>query len=182
MRLHAQTIHIWSHDYMQIKELYMISFPERERYSLPMLGLLALRRSVRFLAFYDGEKFCAMTYLIKRDGMVYIVYLATNPVLRSRGYGSAVLDWIRQAYPDCQLVLDIEPMDEESDNLDQRLRRKAFYLRNGFNDSGWRMVEGAERYDILCTGKSLDIEEVRRLLARFAFGTDNLEFVQAEGR
>lgn len=73
-------------------------------------------------------------------------------------------------------------MDEESDNLDQRLRRKAFYLRNGFNDSGWRMVEGAERYDILCTGKSLDIEEVRRLLARFAFGTDNLEFVQAEGR
>ena len=67
---------------------------------------------------------------------MYVFFLAIDPAWRSHGYGAAVLDELRKRYAGRQLVLDIEPLDSAAPNYEQRLRRKNFYLRNGFRESG----------------------------------------------
>jgi len=44
-------------DYDKVVELLLESFPEEELFPIWLLRLMALRKCVEFLAFYDGDEF-----------------------------------------------------------------------------------------------------------------------------
>ena len=54
------------------------------------------------------------------------------------------LELISQRYPDNRIILDIEAEDPTAPNCEQRIKRKAFYERNGYTESGieydWRGI------------------------------------------
>lgn len=58
------------------------------------------------------------------------VFFAIMPHLRSHGYGQKYwkIGWIYQR----TMILEVERLDEECDNIEQRRSRMDFYKRNGF--------------------------------------------------
>lgn len=119
----------------RIDALNTSAFPEYERMDSRKLLKMSADSALELLAVMDGEEFVGFTVIFCPADLCYVFFLAIDPSLRGRSYGSAVLDSLRERYPGKQLVLDIEPLDEDCDNPEQRLRRRQFYLRCGFLSS-----------------------------------------------
>ena len=75
----------------RVREIYLASFPREERMPFFLMCLLAKMPQTQFLAFREGEQVCGFAYMAVLDGMAFLLFLAVDPALRSRGYGSAIL-------------------------------------------------------------------------------------------
>ena len=149
-------------EYRDIIAIYEEAFPPVERYPLDMLEKLAQCENVEYLAFYDGEMAdgaavngeatatpCGFAFNVIAGGYLYVVFLAVNAHVRSRGYGTRILAQMRAENPSCMTVLEIEPIDPAAENNDQRLRRLEFYERNGFSSAGCILREEEMDYAVL---------------------------------
>lgn len=94
--------------------------------------LTSYRELADFYAYYDGDDFVGLAYVLQNEDVVYLFFLAVNPQIRSRGYGSEILQDIKKIAGSRPVVLAIEPMDEKADNFDQRLKRVRFYEKMVF--------------------------------------------------
>ena len=145
----------------QVKALYESAFPANER--IPIKHLLDDKIKREFWAFFDGDLFCGFSNSITHGSITNIVYFAVEPELRSRGYGSQILQAIRRQHPDTRLVVDIE-VEEDSKNaeeLERRNRRREFYTRNGFDSSPVDYVWQGEHYRLLSAGGTVTEKEFR---------------------
>ena len=145
----------------QVKALYETAFPANER--IPIKHLLDDKIKREFWAFFDGDLFCGFSNSITHGSITNIVYFAVVPELRSRGYGSQILQVIREQHPDTRIVVDIE-VEEDSKNaeeLERRNRRREFYTRNGFDSSPVDYVWQGEHYRLLSAGGIVTEKEFR---------------------
>lgn len=145
----------------QVKALYESAFPANER--IPIKHLLDDKIKREFWAFFDGDLFCGFSNSITLGSITNIVYFAVVPELRSRGYGSQILQAIRRQHPDTRIVVDIE-VEEDSKNaeeLERRNRRRDFYLRNGFDASPVDYIWQGEHYRLLSAGGTVSEKEFR---------------------
>ena len=145
----------------QVKALYESAFPANER--IPIKHLLDDKIKREFWAFFDRDTFCGFSNSISHGDITNIVYFAVEPELRSRGYGSQILQAIRRQHPDTRLVVDIE-VEEDSKNaeeLERRNRRREFYTRNGFDSSPVDYVWQGEHYRLLSAGGTVTEKEFR---------------------
>lgn len=145
----------------QVKALYESAFPANER--IPIKHLLDDKIKREFWAFFDGDLFCGFSNSITHGSITNIVYFAVVPELRSRGYGSQILQAIRRQHPDTRFVVDIE-VEEDSKNaeeLERRNRRREFYTRNGFDASPVDYVWQGEHYRLLSAGGTVTDKEFR---------------------
>ena len=55
--------------------------------------------------------------------------------IRGKGYGQQILTQLIEKYKGKTCVLDMESPTQVCENIVQRRRRHAFYLRNGFRDT-----------------------------------------------
>jgi hypothetical protein len=62
-----------------------------------------------------------------------------------------------------RIVLNIEELDEQSENYQQRVKRKAFYEKNGFNSSGYIVKEPDARHEMLIRGGSISKAEIEAM-------------------
>ena len=129
-------------DYTKFSALYRSAFPRAER--IPVRFLMNRGIGSALTACYDRETFCGFYSTLTFGDITHILFLAVDDTLRNRGYGSAFLKLISHHYPQNRIILDIETEDAAASNYKQRVRRKAFYERNGYNESGieycWRGV------------------------------------------
>lgn len=130
MELQVRPVTSRMEGYSEITRIYNGAFPRRERLPIRVLLLMARRKNVDFWAFYDGDIFCGLTYLIRYGSTTLVFYLVTNDELRSRGYGSEILRWIT-ANTTKTIVLDAEAVESGRpvSNLEQRVRRQKFYQK-----------------------------------------------------
>ena len=145
----------------QVKALYESAFPANER--IPIKHLLDDKIQREFWAFFDGDLFCGFSNSITHGSITNIVYFAVVPELRSRGYGSKILQAIRRQHPDTRIVVDIEVEEDSKDaeELERRNRRRDFYLRNGFGSSPVDYVWQGEHYRLLTAGGTVTEKEFR---------------------
>ena len=162
-------------EYKEIKELFLKSFPKNERYPMWLLMLLALRKSVEFSAYYDGERFCGITYSITDKNTTFLLYLAVSDKVRSKGYGSKILSCIKEKYPKSTILFDIEKPNEKASNNNQRIKRMNFYLKNGFGITDYELIEKDESYIILSSDKNIDIDEYKKMIKKLSFGFFNTD-------
>ncbi|WP_172251297.1 GNAT family N-acetyltransferase [Saccharibacillus deserti] len=167
MSLSSQPITKNSPSAAAIQTLYEEAFPANERAPLSILYRRARRPFVDFTAYYEQDTFIGFTYLARRENLVFLMYLAIDPTQRSRGYGSRVLEQIRAAYPGSRIVLNIEAPDPAAANAEERLRRREFYLRSGYEASGYLVKEFGVQYEALVQGGTFGREEYLRLYKRF---------------
>ena len=145
----------------QVKALYESAFPANER--IPIKHLLDDKIKREFWAFFDGDLFCGFSNSITHGSITNIVYFAVVPELRSRGYGSQILQAIRRQHPDTRIVVDIEVEEDSKDaeELERRNRRREFYTRNGFDSSPVDYVWQGEHYRLLSAGGTVTDKEFR---------------------
>ena len=145
----------------RVKALYESAFPANER--IPIKHLLDDKIKREFWAFFDGDLFCGFSSSITHGSITNIVYFAVVPELRSRGYGSQILQAIRKQHPDTRLVVDIEVEEDSKDTeeLERRNRRREFYTRNGFDSSPVDYIWQGEHYRLLTAGGTVTEKEFR---------------------
>ena len=72
-------------EYKEIKSLMCRAFPKNEQIPMWLLHILAIRKSVEFSAYYDEDLFCGISYTVRNEELVFILYLAVNDKIRSKG-------------------------------------------------------------------------------------------------
>lgn len=157
-------------EYKKVLRIYKESFPTNEKLPMWILRLMSKRKSVDFLAFYDEDVFCGFTYLIHNKNTTFVFYLAIDESIRSKGYGSKILNWIVNDNKGNNIVLNIETVDEKYDNYQQRISRQKFYFKNGFVDTKYKLINSGYIYDVLYKGHNFSKSEYETLVRAFSFG------------
>ena len=157
--------------FIKVCRLYLTAFPKIERHTLKELFSASSEGKAEFLQFTEDGRFIGLAYMIVRGSVAFLLYLAVDDGRRNRGYGAAMLRAIRERYEGKDVVLLIESLHEKCDNMSIRVRRKGFYLRNGFRDTGLIQTScgGEADYDILHTEEQFSMESYRYLLAHYPF-------------
>ena len=96
----------------QLYDLYDKAFPEQEKKPLQVMEQLAADGKMEMLALVDEDEFAglAINLIDEEQNRALLDYYAIAPEKRNGGYGSK--------------------------GLEERKRRKAFYLRNGLKETG----------------------------------------------
>ena len=152
------------------KELYNSAFPPAERMPFNLLMAKAKGSNVTFWAVIDEDKFKGLTYTVWHNDIVFIFYLAVAESERGNGIGTKILNLIKEQFLNCRLVLNIEALDESSDNNDERIRRREFYVKNGFFGAGYNVKEYSVTYENMCfspDGRAVTKDEYFKLIEAF---------------
>lgn len=155
----------------EVRDLYGSAFPKEEQ--LPWDDLLRLTDAMPldFTVYYDVDTFVGFTIVLSKDNYNWLWYFAVNERLRGKGYGQKILAHIIEQYQGKRLILDMESIRQECDNLEQRVRRRDFYLRNGFRDTETEKTFEGVTYTILMKGEgtftSMDYDNIIAELRKF---------------
>ena len=160
-----------SDDFRYVSELYDLAFPKAEQER--MENIIKVSENTQFgelSVVMDGDTRVGMLYLLFNKDLVYIYYLATDPGMRGRGYGSAIISMVRDSYPNHRFALGCEAPDEKADNNIQRLDRMRFYERNGFRDTGRRTHWDGVTYAQLEIGRTgrFEVGKMFRLHSKYS--------------
>lgn len=152
------------------RALYERAFPKSEKYPLAMLQVLTCRKGISARAFYDDGQFAALLYTVESETMVFVLYLAVNDAIRSKGYGTKILQWLQEQAGSRSIGLNIEPVDPTAENAEQRLRRDKFYTKNGIVDTGYRLGAQGQIYAVYSSAHPFVPEDYTKTMGRLAFG------------
>lgn len=143
------------------------AFPENEH--VPVDEYFKLRGlDVDVLAVCLDSHVAGFLVLTQLAPTAYINYFAIGAAYRSKGLGGQVLALLAQHYPDIQIVVDFESVTEGCDNPEQRARRRAFYLRNGFAPTGLYMYYMETEFEVAWMGSgTFDQPAFLHLMAEF---------------
>ena len=162
-------------DIPALKKLYEEAFPENERpMSMDDILLLLDKIPCDLLGVYPDETpdtFVGFFFGIRGESGVYGVYYATDPNLRSTGIGRQAFKAILEYYGELPFWFSYESTFEESENAEQRERRRNFYLKNGFFETGWFTSMNGTEFIIACSKKEFDKEAFEKFIAGMASGT-----------
>ena len=164
LNLELRKLNTNSEDRDLFEQINKEAFPASERMSFNEIFAFASDTSTDVLGIYEDKKPIGFAVLLKNKECGYIYFLAVDGHMRSNGYGSAAIRKMSEVYPGLQLVLDFEPIDASAENNAQRIRRKKFYLRNGFHETGNYTMLRDDRFEVVCTGKELRKEALKDLL------------------
>lgn len=156
--------------YDVVRELQMTAFPPEERFSMDKILRLSRSNHIEYKSFWEREQLCRILFYNIGETMLYLFYLAVPAEVRSKGYGAQMIQWLIKMYPDKTIVGNIEPIGFDAENEDQRIRRLAFYKRNGFHKEPFRLIDDSGLYDIISTGSVFDEKEYMRLIDELGFG------------
>ncbi len=158
--------HSFSYDHpysSNTRSLYESAFPEEER--PPFSILLGMKNNTLYMV-VENDTFIGLIDTAKYQDQLYIFFLAIEPSMQSKGYGTQILKDIVAKNPEKRIYLSIETMDPKADNYSQRLQRLAFYERNGFFRTGESFDEFGVTYDLLTYNHaSLSAKEHYKLMA-----------------
>ncbi len=144
--------------------LYKSAFPKYERFPFWYIVKKSLKKQNEFYAIYDKEVFVGMLYTIAFKDIDYIMYFAINTNLRNGGYGSQVLKEWKEISKGKRLILNIEEIDEKASNFEERIRRKNFYLKNGYVNANVKSVERNFPFELLVLGEKVTTFEFYSLM------------------
>jgi len=122
-----QTLLQW----IKIYRLYQAAFPAGEKKPFTMIYTMMKKGKTDVWYCEEYEKFAGLVITINGPHQILIDYLAVDKKRRGNGLGSKMLQKIREQYAGKGVFLEIELVDEQADNYEERKRRKQFYLSNG---------------------------------------------------
>ncbi len=138
----------------ELRRLYESAFPREER--IPWKDLLRLveKMPLEFAEYRDGAELLGITIVYPRPRLSWFWYFAVPEEKRGRGIGQRILSALLARYEGRSAVLDMEdPAQPGAPNAAQRRRRRDFYLRNGFRETGVGKTFGPVAMTILLRGE-----------------------------
>lgn len=117
-------------------EIAVRHFPEDELKPAPMIERLLSEGCYEGMGLFTGDKLAGYALFVHAPGnrILLLDYYAILEEYRESGMGSLFLQKMREGFPGCAAIL-IETEEEEAATGEaeriQRVRRNAFYLKNG---------------------------------------------------
>ncbi len=139
------------------------AFPEWERVSLDDLYASGTDGEFSLLCIECAGKTAGFFAVRRFEQLLYIAFFAIEKSLRKNGIGRAALAELRRFCPGCQIVTELEAPSADAPLDEIRSRRKRFYLRNGFSETGWCSYYSGTEFEIVCTEPDFDHEAFGRL-------------------
>jgi len=152
-----------------VKKIYFDSFPPNERMPFWMMVAMSKLWNTKFLSFYDNDKLCGFIYLAVQFRQVFVMFFAVDRELRSKGYGSQILNELQKLYPDKTVIVSIE--HSNTDETGELERRKRFYLRNGFTETGYLIRMRGVEQEILVRNGQFSKAKFRAFFTLYSNGT-----------
>lgn len=155
-------------DWRSVRELYRTAFPSEERAPFWLIKRRTKQKRGEMLIAKEDGVFLGFASTLCHDRYVYLFYFAIDGQRRGNGIGSEVLRLLKERYAGKCLFLAREVLDENAENIEQRLRRHRFYLRNGFSDQPRQIREAGVVYDVMGIGGTIPCEAYGALMAFWA--------------
>lgn len=165
MILNTQPITENSPYWESVNALAVEAFPPEEYLAPATLVDMAKAENFDFLALLDGDSFVGFMVVQTHGDMAYLFFLAIEPSCRAKGYGGRAIETLKAQYPGRKQVVDFEMPDENAANSKQRDRRRAFYLRNGYLETGHFLSYLGVDYEIFCMDEHFVPEDFRELMS-----------------
>ena len=151
----------------KIHTLYEEAFPASEK--KPFAFILQKRETENFeiLEIADDEgAFLGLAIMMLYGQLVLLDYFAIASECRGKGVGSAALKALQEKYAGKKFMLEIESTVGLSTGNEKqdRLRRKAFYLRNGMQPMDFQVDLFGVEMEVWVWGKSVTFEEYYSVL------------------
>lgn len=157
-------------DYGKVLDLLQTEFPESEQMPIWLLRLLSLIKKIHFTAYYEGTEFIGLSFVSEGYRTAFVLYLAVSHEIQSKGYGSKIIQDIIASFPGKNVTLNIEPLDPDAPNYQQREKRLQFYQRNGFHDTGYTLEDNGDPYSVLTTGNEFSVDDYKNALRVMSLG------------
>ena len=154
-----------------IKRIYFEAFPKKERMPFPMMVAMSKLWNTQFFGFYDGDIPCGFIYLAFNKKIVFVMFFAVDKCRRSMGYGSSILQQIEKMYPDKEIIISIEPCDDNASDIELRKKRKSFYIQNGYKETGYMMKLAGVVQEIIIKNGEFIKRDLRLFFAVYSFGS-----------
>lgn len=163
----------------EVKNIYNEAFPASERKPFFTVKRVAQKGKTEvFTAVEEGQVIGFVILAIQQD-LILIDYLAVSNKVRSRGTGGFLIQSIGEHYPDHRIVLLIEKPELSAENAEQRLARKRFYHKHGFEEAGFDIKIGQGLMEVLClNGKVLPEEYLA--LQKYTLGNIMFKLAKVE--
>ncbi len=163
-----------------VRKLYKNAFAPQERMPFWLMTLMAKRKDTQFDAYYAEDSLCALAYLATVNELTFLMFLAVEQSMRSRGYGSAVLEEIERQRPGAKTLVSIERCDAPAGDTEQRLRRRRFYERNGYEQTGYLIEMAKQQQEILIRNGAFEPQEFLAFFRAYGNGTLKPKIWRAE--
>ena len=166
--------------WMKIHKLYKSAFPADERKPFALIWKAFKSGKVDIWSLQADGNFIGFAITMKDDNKVLLDYFAISDDKRSCGYGGKAIKLLQEYYKDKKFFLEIESVYTNAKNLDERIRRKKFYLNNGMSEMKLLAKVYGTTLEILGFNCSLTFDEYRSVYLN-VYGkhtADNVRSVQ----
>lgn len=163
MSINLKPLSKYDLNYLKVIDLYKHAFPGAQHIPTWLLRYKLRNGKAGFSSIYTDDTWIGLIYITEYKDIIFIQFLAISESHHSGGYGSKVMDSMQDTYSGKRVVLNIEVLDSQIKNNPQRIRRKAFYEKNGFSSSGYIVLEPKEKLEMLIHGGSISKEEIEAI-------------------
>lgn len=131
-------------------------------------------------AYVENATVVGITYRCYYPDVTYLLYLAVRKDLRCRGFGQEILKIVMEQEK-APMMLDVESvLETQKEDIQLRVRRKKFYLRNGWQDTGHVLRDDGGYYDILATDGLARDQEFLDAMVKLSYDRFHPYFVRKE--
>lgn len=160
-----------------IHKLYESAFPAYEKKPFWLIRLKNRQGKADVWCLEKEGKFIGLAITMSSPELVLLDYFAIEESKRSKGLGSESLKALQEHYRDRHFFLEIESIYEKCDNIEQRRKRKQFYLRNGMSEMKIMANLFGTNMEILGHECKLDFETYRSIY-EYTYGKQKVKNVR----
>ena len=121
-------------DWFRIYLLYKKAFPSYERKPFSLIYNTNKKGHTDVWILSNNNAFLGLAITMNDLDLVLLDYFAIEPKYRNQGLGTKALHLLHHHYQNQRLFIEIESTFVDCDNLEERIKRKDFYLRNGMKE------------------------------------------------
>lgn len=126
----------------EIRDLLISAFPENERPPEDMFFANVDKNIENELyGYYENNQFIGFSFLTLYKDICYIFFLAVKKEVRNKGYGTEIIKIIKEQNKDKVILLCHEEVDDKYLDNNLRIKRRDFYIKNGFVYNGYKTRE-----------------------------------------
>ncbi|MGT2910934.1 GNAT family N-acetyltransferase [Streptococcus cameli] len=141
---------------------------------------MVLFKKADFRAYFSRGRYCGFTYSLASEKAFYLLFIAVAPSMHSMGFGSLILEEIAKQAGERPIYLAIEPMNENAENYPQRVKRLAFYEKNGFHLTELYYYEDQEAYQVMTNQPNHDQTDFKNLAMEVAGSGMNIQVLEVK--
>lgn len=131
-----------------IKRIYEEAFPTNEKFPFYILRICSSELNIHLDGIQVDDMLIGMQFIVEYDDVTYLMYFAIDEKYRNLGYGSKTLKNLIIRNENVLLCIE-KPCGIH----DIKSKRKDFYLRNGFHETGVFIIDAGVEYEILTSVK-----------------------------